>query len=759
MITTDNVANESSETVYTYGNVYQPPQPNSVGQIPPELPVENTVAHYDWGHTATAPQTPTGTPLETETKTWLDQFEMGSEQIALNNGQSSKTVYTYNSYSNSTPSPGEMTGFPEQVLEKDDYDYGTSPVLSRKTIYNYYWLDFPNQVITEDANGNWLAETDATYDGQTVTSVSGLPANTHDETNYGPGSKTSRGNPTTVTRKLNTGPSPTTTYTFDETGQVMSMTDPRGNTTTYSYADNYSGGGATGTNAYLTQITYPTVNGVAPKESFSYYYPTGYLASAKDENGQITGLTTNYKYADTLNRLTEIDYPDGGEKEISYQDSVPSVTTSTLLSSPNNWMTSVATMDGMGHEIETQLTTDPSGADTVVTTYFGTGHVHSKTNPYRTTSDPTYGVTSYGYDALGRVTSMLTSDRANYQTWSYTGNAVQFRDENGNQWKRTSDAFGRLTQVLEPNGISQTSTMETDYSYDPLNNLLSVSQWGGAHGATGARTRSFTYDVLSRLLTATNPETGMVTYSYDLNGNVLTKTDARSVSAVYSYDVLNRITSKTYSNDASGTPWSCYQYDSSSTADGIGRLTAEWTQSWSVVGGCPPTAPTSGFRTKRSILAYDPMGRLLSEKQYTPANQSSATAYAPVYTYDLAGDLLTATNGIATTPTVGTLLFTNTFDNAQHLLTQVSNWNDATHPQSLFSAQSGSSPPCSPSATAYPYAAFGGLMNASFGSGLTFNRSYDNRLRTNCENDTGKTVSGGTGGSATVTITGLEQTK
>lgn len=34
----------------------------------------------------------------------------------------------------------------------------------------------------------------------------------------------------------------------------------------------------------------------------------------------------------------------------------------------------------------------------------------------------------------------------------------------GKQWRRTSDALGPLTKVLEPNGT--TKTMETDYGYD-----------------------------------------------------------------------------------------------------------------------------------------------------------------------------------------------------------------------------------------------------------------------------------------------------
>jgi hypothetical protein len=42
-----------------------------------------------------------------------------------------------------------------------------------------------------------------------------------------------------------------------------------------------------------------------------------------------------------------------------------------------------------------------------------------------------------------------------------------------------SDVFGNLTEVMEPNGTSQTPTMETDYAYNTLNDLTRVDQWGG----------------------------------------------------------------------------------------------------------------------------------------------------------------------------------------------------------------------------------------------------------------------------------------
>lgn len=93
-----------------------------------------------------------------------------------------------------------------------------------------------------------------------IESASSAPTG-HDFTNYAAsvtGTQTSRGNPTTVTRKcLVVGCSDAITHAvFDETGQIVSVKDPRGNTTEISYADNYTTGDGqpTGnTNTYQTR--------------------------------------------------------------------------------------------------------------------------------------------------------------------------------------------------------------------------------------------------------------------------------------------------------------------------------------------------------------------------------------------------------------------------------------------------------------------------------------------------------------------------
>jgi len=153
------------------------------------------------------------------------------------------------------------------------------------------------------------------------------------------------------------------------------------------------------------------------------------------------------------------------------------------------------------------------------------------------------------------------------------------------------------------------------------------------------------------------------------------------------------------------------------------------------------------------------MGRIKNEQQFTLANQATGTVYAPAYSYDLAGDLVSSTDGVTPTPAAGTTLaFTSAFDAAGRLQAMTSNWSDATHPGVLFTAQTGQSTPCLNSSSA-PYSGFGGLMNAAYGYGLVLNRSYDNRLRTTCETDTGSVAGTSTSGSVTVSITGSEQSK
>jgi RHS repeat-associated protein len=492
--TTDKVSGLVSTTVYTYTafNLPFPPYVLQDFMPAPQLPLEQTVVYEDGS----------GNTLRTENKTWNDPFQLKTDLVTLpvagGGSVTSETAYFYG--------PGD------QVTEKDEYDFGTSGPgnLLRKTSTTYQAFtttpiftsatsifDRPCQVITYDGGGNRLAETDTYYDNGstgTVCRTAGTPSVStaggsnltgHDETNYSASSKSPRGNATTVVRQCFQGATacssgnPTTTYTFDETGQVLSTADPRGNTTSYAFGDSYSstntgsftttaGTPASGkvTNAYVTTITYPATNNINHIVSFAYGYNDGELTTSTDENQRVT----TYRYNDNFDRLTETDYPDGGQTTIGYNDAgaSPSVTTNKLISSsPSVSLTTTATTDGMGHVVQTQLTTDPDGTTYTATAYDGHGRTYQAYNPTRCSpptancgTETTWGLATYIYDALGR-TQQTTEPDGSISLTSYSGNQTTVTDEVGNQRIRVVDGLGRLTEVEEPSNAPSTPASAT----------------------------------------------------------------------------------------------------------------------------------------------------------------------------------------------------------------------------------------------------------------------------------------------------------
>jgi RHS repeat-associated protein len=465
--TYDLVRNSSYQTVYRYAPYYG-------------FPGEQSVTYQDFS----------GAVLKTVTKAWINQLLLGCEVETLDNGSNSGAWYSY--------------GSGNQMTDKKEYDYGligspaacqgsyngvvssppsgVTPTRETATAYQGFSstpifsssssiFDRPS-TLKVYGNGTLMAETDYAYDGSSVSSVS---ATQHDDATYGT-SYNNRGNATTTTNKcLQTGCSNViATYKYDETGQVTSITDPCGNgtcsdvtgtghTTTYSYANNFtllSGGQnvnyspSGNTNAYLTQITDP----LGHTANFTYDYSNGQLTASKDANSR----STTYVYNDVFARPTKYAYPDGGQTTFSYNDTAPSptATTTKLISTSNISSTSTAVMDGLGHIVQMQLTSDPDGADYVDIAYDGIGRVKARSNPHRGSASTTDGTTNYVYDALGRTTEVDQPDGSDVETKN-AGNCTTVNDETGTARKSCSDAMGRLTEVDEPGTGASVATGAT----------------------------------------------------------------------------------------------------------------------------------------------------------------------------------------------------------------------------------------------------------------------------------------------------------
>lgn len=559
-------------------------------------------------------------------------------------GQVAQVTKSYDSgftYSEPTGSYASKYG---KEITTNDYDYGTNAAgaLLRTTTKNYQFLANSNyltynilnpaqSVKTQDGSGNQVAYTFYNYDENTPVS-SGVTQN-HDAA---PPNGNYRGNQTSAHSWLNGStvatancPAVSSGYlvssvTFNDTGTENTTTDACLHSTTLQYSSTFFG-------AYATSVT----NALNQTTNYNFDFNTGVVTSITDPNSQ----PTTYGY-DIFTRLTQANHPDGGQATLTYNESAYPfnvVKTQTITSGMN--LTHKVVVDGLGRVTQTQLTSDPEGTDYVDTTYDADGRKASGSNPYRTTSDPTYGITSYQYDALGRLTKTIPPDgssTANNEATDYSAfPAVTVTDEAGHSRKSQTDALGRLINVWEDPAVLNYQTI---YQYDALGNLLCAEQHGGVTG-TGCssspsndatspwRVRRFGYDPLSRLLTAKNPESGTITYNYDADGEVATKVGARGITTTYSYDKVHREYQETYSDT---TPTAKYGFD------GVAGAV-----------NCPPTITVTNAIGRRTAMcdgsgttswSYDPMGRELTEQRTIGSVTKSI-----YHTYNLDGSTATLT--------------------------------------------------------------------------------------------------------------------
>jgi RHS repeat-associated protein len=666
--------------------------------------------------------------ITTKTITLADTTQVAQTQTTFDSYTVTYNYATPTTYTLSRVNP----------LETREYDYGTGAAgnLVRRTTFTYlhdsntnylnkHILDRPASKTVYDNTSNTCqgqsracSQTNFGYDTTSIASTSGVVQ--HDYTNF-PSTMIYRGNPTTVSNWRNTdGAWLTTTNYYDDLGNLKQTQDPLLHNTFFDYTDFFSTTGnicipSGGTaQAFVTKVT----NHLAQFARASYYSCSSWTASTIDLNSQTTAFTY-----DKMDRQLQTTNPDGGQFTNCYSDTggatcsqVPapiSILTTKKLNSTTN-LTTIQFLDGLARLKSTKLSSDPQGAVFTRTDYDALGHNATIWNPTRCdlTVDPpptscpgetTFGTTQFQYDAVNRVTKVIPPDgttSANNVTTSYSGNCATVTDQAGKNRKSCSDPLGRLKNVWEnPTNLNY----ETDYQYDALNNLTSVVQ-------VGSRQRTFVYDSLSRLTSATNPESGTTTYTYDNDGNVLTKKDARNITITYYPDALNRLGAKAYSD---GTETLYYSYD---VPPGY------MPDCTNVVGRLANTSNSSGGSTDGKATAatfsYDAMGRVVRYWQQTPS--ASPGGYFVYQSYDLAGDLISATNAAGVTISYG-------YDAAARPTTVTSNWFDAQHPATLYTV-----------APSIGYFAAGAVRKATLANGLTETAMYNARLQP-CRMETNST--------------------
>ena len=420
------------------------------------------------------------------------------------------------------------------------------------------------------------------------------------------------------------------TFTYDANGNLASVTDGLGNTTTFTYDSTFN---------KITSITDPLNN----TATFTYD-GAGNLLTVTDESNQTTRFAYNQlglmtQITDPLNKRTALSYDSFGNLA-ALTDAI-SNTTIFLYDAVSR---PIATIDSLGqrsqtmyddlnrpvrlidaHGNATQFTYDPVGNllaltdprdNTTTFTYDPQNRLSSRTtqlgyteiyaydqNDNLTTYVDREGQTSqFIYDSLDRLTGEVYQDGSTV-TYHYDAHNRLARadDSEGGIIDFVYDSVGRLLSEIGPYGAVQ-------YAYDPLSRVT-------ARGVIGLPIVDYTYDPVGNLLTAAAPQAS-VSYAYNARNQPLTLARSNGVSTTYTYDPLGRVSSLTHLAGTTVLNSQAYNYD---VAGNRTDYSTDIAQSLT-------TLP----RTNQ----YDDDNRLVSS-----TTQSGTTSYA----YDNNGNLISET--------------------------------------------------------------------------------------------------------------------
>ena len=355
------------------------------------------------------------------------------------------------------------------------------------------------------------------------------------------------------------------------------------------------------------------------------YTQFDYYLGRPVDGEDINEIVSSGYYADALDRPTKViksanNTSTKSQVTFAYDEVNRTITTQSDFSFfQDGQLKSVVLYDGLGRTYETRSYETSTTYITSKQEFDELGRVKKSYNPYRTGETQYYSTPVY--DALGRVTSVTTADNS-VATTSFSGNTVTVTDQAGKVRRSVSDGLGRLIRVDEPDangnlGSVSSPNQPTSYTYSVLDDLLTVSQ--------GVQTRTFVYDSLKRLTSATNPESGTVSFVYDDNGNLTQKTDARSIQTNIAYDALSRPTSKTYSNEPSGvtTPPVYFYYDNQTLPTGAPSFSRGYS-----IGGLVAICYGSSTASAGTYRGYDALGRISTQIQQTDSvNYVTDAAY------------------------------------------------------------------------------------------------------------------------------------
>lgn len=434
----------------------------------------------------------------------------------------------------------------------------------------------------------------------------------------------------------------TTLFTFDDAGQMLSVTDPLGRVTSYQY-DNLG-------RLILTTLPDPDgAGGQAAAEIANEYDAASRLISTTDPLGNVTEY--EYDLLDNLVLVTQAD-PDGGGGLASPETAYEFDAAGQLLEMTDA-MGRVTTheYDGLGRRTKTTQP-DPDGVGGVSAPF--TTFSYDAAGNLLTVTDPLSHVTEYEYDNLYR--RILITDAEEGET------------------SFTYDANGRMLSLTDP--VSNT----TEWVYDNLGRKIEETN-------ELSDTRYFEYDAVGNLVERVDRLGRIIVWEYD---------DLYRNTAEKWYDGVNLVHTLNWEYDAAGQLSDAYDVNSNYgyIYDDLGRLTEEsqsfgdfsplleYERTFSAAGSVLTIqAIIGGTADFENALTYDNLQRVtrLEQAEYGSGNTvaekrfdfayDAASAFTRIdryadlagseyvasthYAYDGIGRLLRLTHNDSTTPAAG----------------------------------------------------------------------------------------------------------
>lgn len=431
-----------------------------------------------------------------------------------------------------------------------------------------------------------------------------------------------------VVEAANTTNARTTVFVYDSQSHLMAVTNALGRPSRMTYDDCHR---------VLSQI--------APDGTLvtNVYDGRGLLTSTRtlDANGQL--LTETTRGYGSLGLATNVSSTDAGSTIYRY-DQAGNVT---------NVVDALGRVSRFSYDDRGLLTSAVDPASHTVS------RVYTKAGRLQTSTDPLDRDTTFRWTRSGKQAAMVRANGAlNTNYYDMADNLMASKDPRGNRVDLALDCMGRTTNRYtavwsqrtwyDPSGSPTTSVDavggRTDIGYDGLNRPVAMVDAMNRLWQTGQ-------DPLNGTTNAVDARGRITNYGLDLMGRRVRTVYPSGRTEGFGFDALGRQTS--FTNSEGHVYRMAY--------DGQGRL----------------IAATNGANEQVFRDFYDVCGNLTNHvdgvgrptvRQYDVLNHCTNTVYADgtseAFTYDAAGNLLTARNA-GTTNTFG-------YDLLDHLTTSVS---------------------------------------------------------------------------------------